>query len=115
MADITALSNQLDAKTYECRTIIETPKGCRNKFDYDPDSSLFILGGLLPEGMMFPFDFGFIPSTLGDDGDPLNCQILENILSHLERKLREVMDAEIDTTDVIQSGGEVSTTLLSQV
>jgi Inorganic pyrophosphatase len=68
MADITALSNQLDAKKYQCRAIIETPKGCRNKFDYDPDSSLFILGGLLPEGMMFPFDFGFIPSTLGDDG-----------------------------------------------
>jgi|SRR4029077_9283204 hypothetical protein len=45
-----------------------TSKGCRNKFDYDPDSSLFILGGLLPEGMMFPFDFGFIPSALGDDG-----------------------------------------------
>src|SRR6266478_7392879 len=68
MADITALSNQLDAKKCQCRSIIETPKGCRNKFDYDPDSSLFILGGLLPEGMMFPFDFGFIPSTLGDDG-----------------------------------------------
>jgi inorganic pyrophosphatase len=32
--------------------------------------------GLLPEGMMFPFDFGFIPSTLGEDGDPLDILVL---------------------------------------
>jgi inorganic pyrophosphatase len=83
MADITALSNQLDAKKYQCRAIIETPKGCRNKFDYDPDSSLFILGGLLPEGMMFPFDFGFIPSTLGDDGDPLDILVLMDAPAHV--------------------------------
>src|SRR5258708_16604477 len=70
MADLTLLPHQLDDKNCVCRAIIETPKGCRNKFDYDPDSGLFMLGGLLPEGMMFPFDFGFIPSTLGEDGDP---------------------------------------------
>jgi len=52
MADLTSLPLQLDAKSYVCRAIIETPKGCRNKFDYDPDSGLFMLGGLLPEGMM---------------------------------------------------------------
>jgi inorganic pyrophosphatase len=83
MADITALSNQLDEKKRQCRAIIETPKGCRNKFDYDPDSSLFILGGLLPEGMMFPFDFGFIPSTLGDDGDPLDILVLMDAPAHV--------------------------------
>src|SRR6266481_1106902 len=76
MAELTSLSPQLDAKKCLCRAIIETPKGCRNKFDYDPDSGLFILGGLLPEGMMFPFDFGFIPSTLGEDGDRLDIMVL---------------------------------------
>ena len=70
MADLSKLPAQLDPKKCTCRAIIETPKGARNKFDYDPDSDLFMLGGLLPEGMMFPFDFGFIPSTLGEDGDP---------------------------------------------
>jgi inorganic pyrophosphatase len=70
MADLTHLSNELRSKKATCRAVIETPKGSRNKFDYDPDSNLFMLGGLLPEGMMFPFDFGFIPSTLADDGDP---------------------------------------------
>src|SRR6266700_4116654 len=76
MANLSSLSHQLDTKKCVCRAIIETPKGCRNKFDYDPNSGLFMLGGLLPEGMMFPFDFGFIPSTLGADGDPLDIMVL---------------------------------------
>jgi inorganic pyrophosphatase len=83
MADLTALSPQLDPKKSTCRAIIETPKGCRNKFDYDPDSGLFLLGGLLPEGMMFPFDFGFIPSTLGEDGDPLDILVLMDAPAHV--------------------------------
>src|SRR3979409_773229 len=83
MADLSSLSNQLDAKKSTCRAIIETPKGCRNKFDYDPESNLFMLGGLLPEGMMFPFDFGFIPSTLGEDGDPLDILVLLDAPAHV--------------------------------
>ena len=83
MADLTTLPHQLDAKKGTCRAIIETPKGCRNKFDYDPDSKLFMLGWLLPEGMMFPFDFGFIPSTLGDDGDPLDILVLMDAPAHV--------------------------------
>jgi inorganic pyrophosphatase len=83
MDNLTNLPNQLDAKKCQCKAIIETPKGCRNKFDYDPDSNLFMLGGLLPEGMMFPFDFGFIPSTLGDDGDPLDIMVLMDAPAHV--------------------------------
>lgn len=83
MADLTTLSNQLDAKKGTCRAIIETPKGFRNKFDYDRESNLFMLGGLLPEGMMFPFDFGFIPSTLGEDGDPLDILVLMDAPAHV--------------------------------
>jgi inorganic pyrophosphatase len=83
MADLTALSNSLDAKQRRCRAIIEKPKGCRNKFDYDPDAGLFKLGGLLPEGMMFPFDFGFIPSTLAADGDPVDIMILMDAPAHV--------------------------------
>lgn len=83
MPDLTSLPLQLDAKAPQCRAIIETPKGSRNKFDYDPDSNLFMLGGLLPEGMMFPFDFGFIPSTLGQDGDPLDVMVLMDAPAHV--------------------------------
>ena len=82
MADLTNIPNQLDAKSCVCRAIIETPKGSRNKFDYDPDSGLFMLAGLLPEGMMFPFDFGFIPSTLAEDGDPVDIMVLMDAPAH---------------------------------
>src|ERR1700681_1999836 len=98
MNDLTHLSPQFDPKKSQCRVIIETPKGCRNKFDYDPESNLFMLGGLLPEGMMFPFDFGFIPSTLGDDGDPLDILVLMDAPAHvgclIEVRLIGVISAE---------------------
>jgi len=82
VSDLTTIPNQLDEKSGQCCAIIETPKGCRNKFAYDPESNLFKLAGLLPEGMMFPFDFGFIPSTLGDDGDPLDIMVLMDAPAH---------------------------------
>lgn len=58
------------------RVVIETPKGSRNKYDYDPDCNCFELAKVLPEGMTFPFDFGFVPSTLGEDDDPLDVLVL---------------------------------------
>ena len=60
----------------ELHVIIETPKGSRNKFNYEAAHGLFKLGGVLPAGAVFPFDFGFIPSTLGGDGDPLDVLLL---------------------------------------
>ena len=83
MSDLTTIPHQLDPKKFVCRAIVETPRGCRNKFDYDPEANLFKLGGLLPEGMMFPFDFGFIPSTLGDDGDPVDIMVLMDAPAHV--------------------------------
>jgi len=56
--------------------IIDTPRGSRNKFKYDEEKSLFKLSGALPLGAVFPFDFGYIPSTKADDGDPLDILIL---------------------------------------
>ena len=98
MADLSALPHQLDVRKGTCHAIIETPKGCRNKFDYDRDSNLFMLGGLLPEGMMFPFDFGFIPSTLGEDGDPLDILVLMDAPAHvgclMEVRLIGIINAE---------------------
>ena len=64
-----------DAKTGELRVVIETPKGSRNKYDYDPDCDCLELATVLPEGMSFPYDFGFVPSTLGEDGDPLDILV----------------------------------------
>jgi len=56
--------------------VIETPKGSRNKLKYDEKLSLFRLRKVLPLGEAFPYDFGFIPSTRGEDGDPLDVLVL---------------------------------------
>jgi inorganic pyrophosphatase len=58
------------------QVIIETPKGCRNKYSFDPKQEIFLLKSALPAGMVFPYDFGFVPRTLGEDGDPLDVLVL---------------------------------------
>ena len=58
------------------QVIVETPKGSRNKFSFDPDQHIFSLKKVLPAGMVFPYDFGFLPSTLADDGDPIDVLLL---------------------------------------
>jgi len=56
--------------------IIDTPKGSRNKFKYDEELGLFRLSKVLPLGSSFPYDFGFIPGTRGEDGDALDVLVL---------------------------------------
>jgi inorganic pyrophosphatase len=58
------------------QVIIETPAGSRNKFAFDPEQSIFTLKAVLPAGMTFPYDFGFLPQTLAPDGDPLDVLLL---------------------------------------
>ena len=62
--------------TPQINVIIETPKGCGNKFTFDPETELFKLGKTLPEGLVFPLHFGFIPGTKGEDGDPLDALVM---------------------------------------
>src|SRR5919112_33786 len=69
--------NKLDAfDGDELTVIIETPKGSQNKYIYEPRFGAFVLDGVLPAGAVFPFDFGFVPSTIGEDGDPLDVLVL---------------------------------------
>ena len=56
--------------------IIETPKGSRQKYTYDKELKLFRLKKVLAPGFVFPFDFGFIPGTQGEDGDPFDIMVL---------------------------------------
>jgi len=58
------------------QVVIETVRGSRNKMAYDEELGAFRLKKVLPEGMTFPYDFGFVPSTLADDGDPLDALVL---------------------------------------
>jgi len=56
--------------------VIETPKGSRNKYKFDSDLRSFRLNRVLPDGMAFPYDFGFVPSSQAEDGDPADVLLL---------------------------------------
>jgi inorganic pyrophosphatase len=56
--------------------IIETPKGSKYKYKFDEAQNRFRVKKILPTGLAFPYDFGFIPGTKGDDGDPLDVMII---------------------------------------
>lgn len=61
--------------------IIETPKGSSEKYTLDSKTGFFKLKKLLPPGMMFPYDFGIIPDTKGEDGDPLDALVVSEFRS----------------------------------
>jgi inorganic pyrophosphatase len=62
----------VDEDSGDLTVVVETPQGSRNKYKYDPERGVIRLGATLAEGLAFPHDFGFLPSTRGEDGDPLD-------------------------------------------
>ena len=62
----------VDEETGDYWVVLETPKGSRSKYKYEPAFDAIKLSATLGEGLAFPYDFGFFPSTLGEDGDPLD-------------------------------------------
>jgi hypothetical protein len=58
------------------RVVIEIPKGGTQKFEYDKQLHVFKLDRNLHSPVHYPGDYGFIPSTLSDDGDPLDVLVL---------------------------------------
>lgn len=65
-------------ETRPVQVIVETPRGCRNKYKLDEKTGRMKLSKVMPEGMVFPFDFGFFPGTKSGDGDPLDVMILHD-------------------------------------
>jgi len=62
--------------TNNINAVVETPRGCAAKYNYDEETQMFRLKKILPQGLVFPFHFGFIPYTKAEDGDPLDVLIL---------------------------------------
>jgi len=56
--------------------VVETPKGSRNKYEYDAVTNRFYLDRMLFSSVYYPTEYGFIPDTLADDGDPLDALVL---------------------------------------
>lgn len=76
------------------QVIVETPRGCRNKYKFDEETGRIKLSKVMPEGMMFPYDFGFLPGTKCEDGDPLDvlvpgCQIDCRLVGVIKARQRE--------------------------
>jgi len=60
----------------EIYCLVEIPRGCTNKYEYRKDFGVFALDRVLYESIFYPSEYGFIPQTLADDGDPLDIMVL---------------------------------------
>jgi inorganic pyrophosphatase len=90
-----------DPESNMLNIVVETPRDGRIKYKYNETYGLFQFDKALPYGFSFPFEFGFVPSTLGGDGDPLDvlvlsdeptfpgCLILGDVLGVLRANQRE--------------------------
>jgi inorganic pyrophosphatase len=56
--------------------VVEIPRGSRNKYEYDHERDVFKLDRRLFSATVYPADYGFIPDTLGEDGDPLDALVV---------------------------------------
>ena len=86
--------------------VIEVPRGSGNKYEYDPDLGAIKLDRVLPGAQFYPGDYGFIPSTLAEDGDPLDGLLLMEDEKGGDAKVIGVV-AEDQRLDHIQDIGDV--------
>ncbi|HEX3855467.1 MAG TPA: inorganic diphosphatase [Polyangiaceae bacterium] len=92
------------------RVVVETPKGSGAKLRYDAMSGTFIYQRPLPNRLFYPYDFGFVPGTLADDGDPLDALVIHEaatwpgiVIPCLPIALLKIVDKKHDETSARQN------------
>ncbi|HEX4039431.1 MAG TPA: inorganic diphosphatase [Acidobacteriaceae bacterium] len=101
----------IDKKDGLLQVIVETPAGSRNKFAYDPEQRIFTLKKVLPAGMVFPWDFGFLPRTIAPDGDPIDVLLLmdEPAFPGIEVRARLIRVIEGEQVEKQKGSGKKTT------
>ncbi len=56
--------------------VVEIPAGCRNKYEYNAEAGVMALDRILHSSVRYPFDYGFVPNTLAEDGAPLDAMVI---------------------------------------
>jgi inorganic pyrophosphatase len=56
--------------------VVEIPAGSRNKYEYNADAGVMALDRVLHSSVRYPFDYGFVPNTLAEDGSPLDAMVI---------------------------------------
>src|SRR5579871_3253776 len=74
--DIKKLSSGKNPKNGEINVFIEIPKDGNIKYELDKDSGIIMVDRFLYTAMSYPFNYGFVPGTLADDGDPIDVLVL---------------------------------------
>jgi inorganic pyrophosphatase len=73
-----AIPAYADEKQKLVHAVIETPAQTRHKYAFDPKYGIMMLKQTLAEGLAWPYDYGFVPQTLADDGDPTDVLVISD-------------------------------------
>ena len=76
--DLKKLSSGKDPKTGQINVFVEIPKDSDIKYELDKDSGVIMVDRFLYTAMSYPFNYGFVPNTLADDGDPIDVLVLSD-------------------------------------
>lgn len=74
--DVTKLTAGKNPQDGQVNVFIEIPKDGNIKYELDKDSGIIMVDRFLYTAMNYPFNYGFVPNTLADDGDPLDILVL---------------------------------------
>ncbi|MCH2215937.1 MAG: inorganic diphosphatase [Flavobacteriales bacterium] len=103
--------------------IIEIPKNCRAKYELDKDSGMLILDRVLYSSINYPANYGFIPQTYCDDGDPLDILVISQIdivpMCLVEAKVLGVMrmldEGEMDDKIIAVAANDMSVNHMNDI
>src|SRR5438105_2668387 len=76
--DITKIKTGKNPTNGEVNVLVEIPKDSNIKYELDKDAGVIVVDRFLYTAMRFPFNYGFVPNTLADDGDPLDILVLSD-------------------------------------